>query len=402
MAADVSSIESDAKRKDGVPSTGRQSAYGTDRWLMSQALTAARLGLGLTAPNPSVGAAIFNREHRRLIGRGTTAVGGRPHAEPMAIAAAGALSIGATMAVTLEPCSHHGRSPPCVDAIRDAKLARVIIGAVDPDPRVAGRGVDQLRASGIDVSFCDPDQAAEARWITRGHILRVTERRPLIQVKIAVGPDGRIAEGAAGQATWVTGTAARQRGHLMRAMADAILIGSRTAVADNPDLTCRLPGLADRSPIRVVVRDRALSQGTRLMATAGSVPTFRACSGSLSAAEAAAGVQRVHVPKVSGRLWLPTLMNALAPLEVTRLLVEGGPSMWRSFAEASLIDEVVLFHARAGEDQPTARQAADEAIGHYLERTDLQLRDWRPIGGDDMFTYRMTEAQGWTERGSNA
>ncbi|MEO0730769.1 MAG: bifunctional diaminohydroxyphosphoribosylaminopyrimidine deaminase/5-amino-6-(5-phosphoribosylamino)uracil reductase RibD, partial [Pseudomonadota bacterium] len=166
---------------------------------MRQALVAARWGLGRCAPNPSVGAAIFSPQSGILLGRGTTQPGGRPHAEPVALAMAGDAARGATMAVTLEPCSHYGRSPPCVNAITKAGIARVLYAVVDPDPRVAGRGLDVLTDAGLAVDACDADLAEEARWITRGHILRVTERRPFVQLKLAVGADGRIAEGGNGQ-----------------------------------------------------------------------------------------------------------------------------------------------------------------------------------------------------------
>ncbi|MEL7303388.1 MAG: bifunctional diaminohydroxyphosphoribosylaminopyrimidine deaminase/5-amino-6-(5-phosphoribosylamino)uracil reductase RibD, partial [Pseudomonadota bacterium] len=187
--------------------------------LMQIALTMAERGLGLTAPNPSVGAVLWRPDLRQIVGRGTTQPGGRPHAEPVAIAAAGDLARGATMAVTLEPCSHTGRSPPCVNAILKAGVARVIVAIPDPDARVSGRGIAGLVAAGVDVVRPSANLADRAAWITRGHILRVTERRPFIRLKMAVGPEGSIAEGNSGTPTWVTSPAARASGHLLRAMA---------------------------------------------------------------------------------------------------------------------------------------------------------------------------------------
>ncbi|MEM1306113.1 MAG: bifunctional diaminohydroxyphosphoribosylaminopyrimidine deaminase/5-amino-6-(5-phosphoribosylamino)uracil reductase RibD [Pseudomonadota bacterium] len=384
-------------------------AYGSDRWLMNQALVVARWGLGQCAPNPSVGAAIYDPATGRLVGRGTTQAGGRPHAEPMALAQAGDAARGATMAVTLEPCSHHGRSPPCVDAIKSAGVARVIYGALDPDPRVAGRGVDIMRAAGIAVDMADADQAARARWITRGHMVRITQRRPFVQVKLAVGRDGRIAEGRGGEPVWVTSQQARQRGHLLRAMTDAILVGSGTALTDRPTLTCRLPGCAHLSPVRVIAGRRA-AEAALAQAAPGSrpevsmaVPTWYAVPQSRAerlASLAGGGavpleLEQFAVQDVGGRLWLPDLMEQLVARGMTRLLVEGGPSLWRAFAEARLVDEIVLFHARADAAIPVSADAAYRALATYMPDAGLTIVTRRPVGSDDMFVFRGPEAAGW-------
>ena len=204
-----------------------------DIHMMRIALTMARRGLGLTAPNPSVGAVIANEQTGEVIARGVTAPGGRPHAETRAIRDAGERARGATIYVTLEPCSHHGKTGPCADAIVAAGLKRAVVAIEDPDPRVAGRGLDKLRAAGIEV--VRGIGADEARWITRGHIVRVTERRPFITLKLALDADGNVPRGAVGTPRFVTSPDARAHGHLLRAEADAILVGTGTVQAENPE-----------------------------------------------------------------------------------------------------------------------------------------------------------------------
>lgn len=327
----------------------------------------------------------------------------------MALAHAGDAARGGTMAVTLEPCSHHGRSPPCVDAIKAAGIARVIYGALDPDPRVAGRGVDIMRAAGIAVDMADADQAARARWISRGHMVRITQRRPFVQAKLAVGRDGRIAAGRNGQPVWVTSPQARQRGHLLRAMTDAILVGSGTALTDRPTLTCRLPGCDQLSPIRVVAGRRA-AEAALAMPGSGSrpdepspPPTWYAVPQSRAERLASAADNGVLASKlvqfavqdVGGRLWLPDLMEQLVARGMTRLLVEGGPSLWRAFAEARLVDEIVLFHARDDAAVPVSVDAAYRALATYMPDAGLTIVTRRPVGSDDMFVLRGAEAAGW-------
>jgi len=363
---------------------------------MAQALRMAHRGLGTTAPNPAVGAVVFDPVAGCLVGRGVTQPGGRPHAEPVALAAAGTRARGATMAVTLEPCSHHGRSPPCVAAILDAGLARLIYAQVDPDPRVGGRGLDQLRAAGVAVAACNADQWSQAAWLTRGHILRVTERRPFVQLKLALGPDGQIAPGGDGRPTWVTGPLARRTGHLLRAQADAIVVGTGTVLADDPELTCRLPGLEWRSPLRVVVGDRPVPSGSRLASGRGP-KVWLARSERARCGRVAANAGDLCVASVGGRVWLPSLMEALVEKGITRALVEGGPELWRAFGEARLIDEIVLFHAR-GDRGPVARSRAETAIAHHCGSVDVGLAYRRAVDDDDMFVYRVEAARGWTVR----
>src|ERR1700688_555133 len=219
-----------------------------DARFMALALSLGRRGLGRTWPNPAVGAVIV--KDGVMIGRGWTQPGGRPHAEVEALRRAGPAARGATMYVTLEPCSHHGKTPPCADAIIAAGIARVVSALEDPNPEVAGAGHAQLRAPGIAVEV--GLGAAEARRAHAGHIRRMRDGRPHVTLKLAVSADGKA--GAAGRRpAAITGEAVRARVHRMRAMNDAILIGIGTALADDPALTCRLPGMERFSPVRVVL-----------------------------------------------------------------------------------------------------------------------------------------------------
>lgn len=368
-----------------------------DVQMMRLALRVAARGLGRTAPNPSVGAVIADETSGMIVATGVTAPGGRPHAEPAAIAQAGALAKGATLYVTLEPCSHHGVTRPCADAIVVAGLGRVVCAIEDPDPRVAGRGLDRLRAAGIKVTR--GVLADEAHWLTAGHILRVTERRPLITAKLALGADGDVPRGGAGQPTWVTGQVARAHGHLLRARADAILVGHRTVLDDDPMLDCRLPGLADRSPIRVVLaRDPSGLATSRLARSADKVPLWVFCAQDADAtALAAMGARIFPLPLVDGALWLPGVAEALAEAGITRLLVEGGPETWRRFSRARLIDEVVLYKSRGlgaavpatdGGEVFLPPAAVCTALDPYITTAEFSICGRRTLGGDDMITLR--------------
>ncbi len=369
-----------------------------DHHMMGIALRMARRGIGTTSPNPSVGAVIADEATGEIISRGVTAPSGRPHAEPLAIADAGDRARAKTMYVTLEPCSHYGKTPPCSDAVVNAGLARVVVALTDPDPRVAGRGIDQLRKSGIAVTR--GVRAEEAHWLTRGHIVRVTERRPFVQLKIALGVDGRVPRGTGGKPNFATGQLARARGHLMRAEADAILIGHGTLKDDDPDLTCRLPGLSQRSPIRVILTtDLTGIEASHLVRTASQVPVHLVTTDATAAANAEAIARLsansvvVHtVRAVNGRIWLPSLLERLAEIGITRLLVEGGPSIWRAFARHGLFDEVVLFRSLGLQDggRPLTLTKAEAAA--ELEReaglTGLVQHGHRHLGSDDMLVFR--------------
>ncbi len=316
-----------------------------DRRFMALALTLGRRGQGRTWPNPAVGAVVV--KDGVIVGRGWTQPGGRPHAEPEALNRAGEAARGATLYVTLEPCSHVGKSPPCVDAIIAAGITRVVSAIEDPNPEVAGQGHAKLRAAGITVDI--GLGAAEAAHDHAGHFRRIRDKRPHVILKLAVSSDDKI--GAAGRKpVAITGEAAKARVHLLRAQCDAILVGIGTVLADDPLLTCRLPGMEARSPVRVVL-DRALRiPGTsRLVHSARETPLWVMTS-NLSEARAAmkfgaAGAQVVRVAATSAPpgLDLSAVLHALAEKGITRLLVEGGARVASSFVAAGLVDEVWLL-----------------------------------------------------------
>jgi diaminohydroxyphosphoribosylaminopyrimidine deaminase/5-amino-6-(5-phosphoribosylamino)uracil reductase len=316
-----------------------------DRRFMALALTLGRRGQGRTWPNPAVGAVVV--KDGVIVGRGWTQPGGRPHAEPEALKRAGEAARGATLYVTLEPCSHVGKSPPCADAIIAAGITRVVSAIEDPNPEVAGQGHAKLRAAGITVDI--GLGAAEAAHDHAGHFRRIRDKRPHVILKLAVSSDDKI--GAAGrQPVAITGEAAKARVHLLRAQCDAILVGIGTLLADDPVLTCRLPGMEARSPVRVVL-DRALRiPGTsRLVQSARETPLWVMTS-NLSEAPAAmklgaAGAQVIRVAATSTPpgLDLAAVLHVLAEKGVTRLLVEGGARVASSFVAAGLVDEVWLL-----------------------------------------------------------
>jgi diaminohydroxyphosphoribosylaminopyrimidine deaminase / 5-amino-6-(5-phosphoribosylamino)uracil reductase len=321
--------------------------HGDDHRFMGMALDLARRGLGNVWPNPAVGCVVV-RDGRHVVGRGWTQPGGRPHAETEALKRAGGLALGATAYVTLEPCSIYGHTPPCTMALLHAGVRRVVAAAVDPDPRVDGRGIEQLRQAGVRVDF--GLRRAEAEALNAGFFKRLRVGLPLVTLKLATSLDGRIAT-RTGASRWITGPAARARGHHLRATHDAIMIGSGTALADDPELTCRLPGMADRSPVRVVLDGRLrLSAEAKLVRTATAAPTWLVTAADIPEQRRAplerAGVTLIEVPTASGGgLSLPEALGALARRGITRLLVEGGGTLAAALLRARLVDRVVWFHA---------------------------------------------------------
>ncbi len=361
---------------------------GFDLQMMRIALRLAARGLGRTAPNPSVGAVIADERSGEVIARGWTARGGRPHAETEAIARAGERARGATIYVTLEPCSHFGVTPPCADAIIAAGITRVVCAIEDPDPRVGGRGLNRLRQAGIAVERGVLAEAAH--WVTVGHILRVTERRPLVTVKMALDAAGRVPRGREGKPLWVTGEEARAAGQLMRARSDAILVGRGTVLDDDPLLTCRLPGLESRSPVRVVLaRDLSGLESSQLARTAREHPLWAVCpEGADASVLAAMGAQILPTRLVNGSLWLPAVMETLVARGITRLLVEGGSTTWAAFSRAGLVDDVVAFHARGADGAELSPAAAISAVGQYISTSGFEIYNQRTMGGDDMLAMR--------------
>ena len=314
--------------------------------MMRAALALARRSLGRTWPNPAVGCVIV--KDGRIVARGRTQDGGRPHAEVDALNKAGEAARGATVYVTLEPCSHFGKSPPCADALVRAGVAHVVSAMEDPNPAVNGQGHARLREAGITVDV--GEGAREAAEINAGFLLRVGSGRPLFHLKLASSLDGRIAT-ASGESKWITGEGARADGHRLRAVHDAILVGAGTVAADDPELTCRLPGLGAYSPVRIVLNSKAsLAETSRLATTARQVPVWLLCT---SAAEAAkrealrkAGVEVIEVAAAGdGRVDVATAAQVLGQRGLTRVLVEGGGQVAAAFLKAGLIDRITSYRA---------------------------------------------------------
>lgn len=313
---------------------------------MQAALALARRGWGRVWPNPAVGCIIAR--DGVVVGRGWTQPGGRPHAETEALRRAGEKARGATAYVTLEPCAHHGATPPCAEALIAAGIRRCVVAIEDPDSRVAGKGTAMLREAGIVVEV---GQCAEsARETNAGYLSRCQSGRPLVVLKTATTLDGRIATHN-GYSRWITGEAARHRTHMLRGEHDAIMIGAATAMADDPELTCRIPGMEDRSPVRIVVDSRMqLPLTARLVKTAATVPTWLLTLGGgdrdRARAYEDAGVTVVSFsPDEAGALPLDRAMTALGERGITRLLVEGGGRLAAALLHRRLIDRLLWFRA---------------------------------------------------------
>ena len=355
---------------------------------MKAALGLARRGLGNVWPNPSVGCVIV--KDGRVVGRGWTQPGGRPHAETEALAMAGDLAAGSTVYVTLEPCSHQGKTPPCADALVKAGVRRVVVAAIDSDPRVSGRGVERLKGAGIEVvtGVCE----AEALDMNAGFFMKTASGRPLVTLKVASTLDGRIATHS-GESQWITGPDARAVGHALRAESDAILVGSGTALADDPELTCRLPGLSDRSPIRVVVDGRLrLPLTSRLVATANEVPTWvmtqEGADGSRIEAFVDAGVDVVEIPEGPDHsLDLAAMLRILGESGLTRVLVEGGAHLSASLLRAGLVDRLAWFRAPGLMGGDGLAALVGFGVDHLADMPRFRLVETRLAGADQIEFY---------------
>lgn len=316
-----------------------------ERW-MQTALGLAGRGLGLVWPNPAVGCVLV--KDGRLVGQGWTKRGGRPHAEVVALAQAGAAARGATAYVTLEPCAHHGKTPPCAEALIAAGVARVVCALEDPDPRVSGKGFALLRGAGVDVTT--DILLTEASALNAGFLLNRTIGRPMFTLKMASTLDGNIAT-AKGESRWITGAAARRRVHLMRATHDAVMIGAGTARADDPVLDVRGMGLETDNPVRVVLDGGlSLSLTSRLAKTARETPLWIFHRAKLDAARIEAwqdvGARLFEVAHTdSGELDINEVVRQLGHAGITRVLCEGGGRLAASLVGADLVDRLVLFSA---------------------------------------------------------
>ena len=343
---------------------------------MRHALRLARRTLGATGKNPAVGCVIV--KDGRVLATGWTAEGGIPHAETRALEQAGVAARGATAYVSLEPCCHHGRTGPCVDALIAAGIVRVVTAIEDPDPRVEGSGHDRLRKAGVAVET--GMLSDEARRDLAGFLSRIARQRPHVLLKLALSADGMIAS-APGQRTAITGEEARARTHLMRARADAIMVGVSTVRTDDPVLTCRLPGLERRSPLPVIV-DGSLSTplASRLVAAARRRPLIILAADKTRGGNelAGAGAELVRCPEsVPGRIDLGCGLKELGRRGINHLLVEGGANLARQLIGDGLVDELALF-------------ASPVTLGAQGVKADLDLNAFRKTGeetlGKDVLT----------------
>lgn len=328
-----------------------ETQQAVDERYMAAAIRYSLRNSGRTRTNPAVATLIVrdDGEGPRIVGRGVTALGGRPHAETEALAEAGEAARGATAYVTLEPCAHHGRTPPCALALIDAGIARVVGGANDPDPRVAGKGYAMLREAGIEVvTRVQAERAADAM---SGYLIRSVSKRPEVILKLAVSADGMIGRPGEGQVA-ITGDIARAQTHLLRAGCDAILVGIGTAIADDPQLTVRLPGLEDRSPVRIVLDPKLrLPFASKLAATSRQTPVMLAvpadADGERRKLLSDIGIGFLAAEIANDRIALPELLEDLGSMGMTRILVEGGAETASTFLREGLVDRIVLYRGPA-------------------------------------------------------
>ena len=359
----------------------------TDRRFMSAAIRLARKHEGWTATNPSVACLIV--KEGVIIGLGVTAMGGRPHAEPLAIAQAGKRANGATAYLTLEPCAHHGRTPPCAQSLITAGIARVVTAVVDPDDRVNQKGHAMLRVAGIAVT--QGVLEAEAMYDLAGYLTHKRLGRPFVTLKLAVSADGLIGIRQAGQVR-ITGETALAQSHLMRARHHAILVGSATVLADDPALDCRLPGLQQHTPIRIVLdASGRLHDKLQLVKSANAIPTLVVAPPGLANQQAlkASGVAIVACECLDGRIALPELLDDLGARGIMSLMVEGGAAVAQSFLAEGLVDAVTIFTAEKSIGTgiaDTLRIASPVTMTQALCDFDL-TGDWL-FGQDRLHSYR--------------
>jgi len=358
------------------------SPHPGDETLMLRALAQAERGRGLTSPNPMVGALVV--KDGVIIGEGYHAKAGAPHAERVALIAAGGAARGAALYVTLEPCVHQGRTPPCVPALLEAGLRRIVVAVLDPTPRVNGAGVAALSQAGVEVSVgcLEP----EARRLNRPFFTWVTERRPFVTLKVAMSLDGKIA-GWNRSSRWITGEEARREAHRLRSESDAVVVGIATVLQDDPELTVRLDVPWQREPLRVVVDSQARTPlSARVLAARSPGRTLIAVTESAPRDQARAledrGATVLRLPSRDGRVDLTALMAELARREVTALLLEGGGELNAGFLEAGLVDRVAVFVAPmllGGQSAPTPVGGPGRGLKEAFRLVGMSVR---PVGAD--------------------
>ena len=358
-----------------------------DARFMALALSLGARGLGRVWPNPAVGCVIV--KDGRIVGRGSTADGGRPHAETVALEQAGAGAQGATAYVTLEPCAHHGKTPPCADALVAAGIARVVTALEDPDPRVAGKGHAVLQQAGLQVvTGVDRDGAKQSH---SGFLQRLKFGRPMLTLKLASSFDGRIAT-ASGESQWITGPQARRMVHLLRARHDAVLVGGGTARKDDPMLTVRGLGRM-RQPVRIVAtRQLDLPLGGKLAASANKVPVW-ICHGqdadpALLSVWQGLGAKLMPCETRQAKLAPDSILQALGAAGLTRVFCEGGGGFAASLLKAGLVDEVVCFSAGLAIGAEGVAALGVMGVNRLAAAPRFELADCRPVGGDVMQIWR--------------
>ncbi len=359
-----------------------------DHAYMKVALGLAQRGLGTTAPNPSVGCVFVRGGH--VIGRGWTACGGRPHAETIAIANAGNTS-GATAYVTLEPCAHHGKTPPCAEALVKAEVERVVIATGDPDPRVSGGGVKILEEAGIKVELglCSD----EANQINQGFFQKFDKKRPLVTVKIASSADGKIAAEKDTQ-TWITGPGSRMRGHMYRGNHDAIMVGIGTALVDDPMLDCRTSGLEQRSPVRVLLdTELRIPLDSKLCRTADQIPLWIMTSSfdqDKYAKLEEKGAKIFCVERDERNLVdLNMVMKTLVKQGITRILSEGGGKLNASLIRASLVDRLLWFKSADSIGEKGVDALYGIPINELDQHVEMSLMDSGATGADQWQEFKV-------------
>ncbi len=360
----------------------------SDEVHMRAALALARRGLGETAPNPSVGCVIVRQS--RVVGRGRTATGGRPHAEVAALAMAGEQARGATAYVTLEPCNFTGKTGPCTEVLIAAGVARVVVGATDPHPKVNGTGIQRLRAAGISVTtgVLEKDCAA----VISGFVMSVTEGRPLLRLKLASTLDGRIATSTR-ESQWLTGESSRRAAHAMRGRHDAVMVGVGTVLADDPELTCRIAGFRKAPLVRIVIDSHLRTPlMSRLVRGAAEHPLWLLHRDGADPARRKAlqeaGVKTMEMPASNAGVDLAAGMKMLAQEGLTRILCEGGGTLAAGLLRANLVDRLAWFHAPGiigGDGWPAAQGFGVTELAAMPRFVPVASERW---GDDWLTTYR--------------
>ena len=360
----------------------------TDRQYMQQALELAAGMLGKVSPNPAVGCVLVKDDV--VIGQGSTAMGGRPHAETQALLVAGDKARGATAYVTLEPCAHHGKTPPCAEALISAGVARVVIACLDPDPRVNGKGIAAFKAAGIivETGLCE----VEAQTLNAGFFKRVKTGQPFVTLKVATSLDGMIATDS-GESKWITGEEARAEGHRQRSIHDAILTGIGTVLADDPQLTVRVSGIEQSfQPLRVILdTDLKTPLSSHLVRSAKDHPVLIVCGEEATSKKddlEGAGVTVCPVPRKESGLDIAAVLSALGERGVTRLLVEGGAKVITSFIQTGCFDRLLWFRAPSLIGAEGIPAIGPLALEKLALRPQFVRKEICPLGEDVLEIYK--------------